>query len=209
MPQEKSKPELPEFLRDLDRVDFVRKPAPTGKELLQERVIYDVNSLDALFHKAKRLGLLPDPQKPILIRAPSRADSQHPAFSGDDQGFLSAPGGQEDPPSSQVQPKDEQPPHPTINPSGVVHGDPITVRVDPSSVTLQPRGTRQFSAKVFGSPNSEVIWQIDPPDPSAGTISQSGYYVAPSATPEKAITITAYSAADRTKSGKASVTVSS
>ena len=64
MPQEKSKPELPEFLRDLERVDFVRKPAPTGKELRQERVIYDVNSLDELFSKAKRRGLLSNSEKP-------------------------------------------------------------------------------------------------------------------------------------------------
>jgi len=64
MPQEKSKSELPEFLRDLEPIDFVRKPAPTGKQLRQERVIYDVNSLDELFDKAKRRGLLPDSHKP-------------------------------------------------------------------------------------------------------------------------------------------------
>jgi hypothetical protein len=64
MPQEKSKPELPEFLRDLERIDFVRKPAPTGKQLHQERVIYDVNSLDDLFDKARLRGLLPDSRKP-------------------------------------------------------------------------------------------------------------------------------------------------
>jgi hypothetical protein len=65
MPREKSKPELPEFLRDLDRVDFVRKPAPTGEQLREERVIYDVNSLDELFDKAKRRGLLRGSHKPI------------------------------------------------------------------------------------------------------------------------------------------------
>jgi hypothetical protein len=124
MPQEKSKPELPEFLRDLDRVDFVRKPAPTGEQLLQERVIYDVNSLDDLFDKAKRRGLLPDSQKPTLT--PSSADSQHPAFSGEDRGFLSAPGGQKDPPPSQVQPNVVQPPHPTVTPSGAVHRSSIS-----------------------------------------------------------------------------------
>src|SRR5215472_13755096 len=43
--------------------------------------------------------------------------------------------------------------------------NPITVRVDPSTVTLKPGEPKQFSAKVFGSPNSEVSWQIDPPDP--------------------------------------------
>jgi hypothetical protein len=64
MPQEKSKPELPEFLRDLERIDFVRKPAPTGRQLRQARVIYGVNSLDELFDKAKRRGLLRDSHKP-------------------------------------------------------------------------------------------------------------------------------------------------
>jgi hypothetical protein len=118
----KPKPELPDFLRELEPVEFVRKPAPTGKSVRQERVIYDVNSLDELFDKAEKRGLVPDSSKPTLTRAPSLADSQHPAFSGDDQGFLSAPGGQKDPPPSQVQPNVEQPPHPTVNPSGVVHG---------------------------------------------------------------------------------------
>jgi hypothetical protein len=122
MREEKSEPELPEFLRDLDRIDFVRKPAPTGEQLRQERVIYDVNSLDELFDKAKRRGLLPGTQKPTLTRAPSSAGSQHPAFSGADQGFLGAPGGQKDPSPSQVQPRTEQPPHPTVNPSGVIDG---------------------------------------------------------------------------------------
>jgi hypothetical protein len=91
MSQEKPKPELPDFLRELDRVEFVRKPAPTGKSVRQERVIYDVNSLDELFDKAKRRGLLPDSQTLTQTRAPSPAGSQHPAFSGDDEGFLGAP----------------------------------------------------------------------------------------------------------------------
>jgi hypothetical protein len=83
----------------------------------------------------------------------------------------------------------------------------VTVRVDPGSATLKPTEAKQFSAKVFGSSNSEVIWQIDPADPSAGALSQNGYYVAPNTALQKGITITAYSAADRTKSGKASVVV--
>jgi hypothetical protein len=85
---------------------------------------------------------------------------------------------------------------------------PITLRVDPATVALKPNQTQQFNAKVFGSTNADVTWQVDPPDVSSGTISQSGYYVAPGAPPSKVVTITAYSAADRTKSGKASVTVS-
>ncbi len=82
--------------------------------------------------------------------------------------------------------------------------NPISVAVTPSSATVQPKGTTQFSAKVSGSPNSEVTWLIDPPD-SAGTISQSGYYTAPEPPPTKAVTITARSVADPTKSASASV----
>ena len=68
---------------------------------------------------------------------------------------------------------------------------------------------QQFTAKVFGSLNPAVTWQIDPPDANSGTISQSGYYVAPAAAPGKTVTVTAFSAADRTKSGSASITVES
>src|SRR5271166_1830655 len=84
---------------------------------------------------------------------------------------------------------------------------PVTVSVTPASVTLQPNQTQQFSAKVSGSQNSQVTWLIDPSDASAGTISQSGYYVSPGSALAKTVTITASSAADRTKSGSASVTV--
>ena len=101
--QMKPKPELPDFLREIEKVEFVRKPAPTGKSIRQgERIIFDVNSLDELFDKAEKRGLVPDSPKPTLTRAPSPSDSQHPASSGDDQGFLGAPGEQKDPSSSQV-----------------------------------------------------------------------------------------------------------
>jgi hypothetical protein len=88
---------------------------------------------------------------------------------------------------------------------------PVSVTVTPSSVTVPPGKTMQFSVKVSGSPNSEVTWLIDPPDASAGTISQSGYYVAPASPPPptKAITITARSVADPTKSASAGVKVES
>jgi hypothetical protein len=84
---------------------------------------------------------------------------------------------------------------------------PISVAVTPSSATVSVKKTMQFTAKVSGSANSEVTWLIDPPDGSAGSISQSGYYLAPEKPPEKAVSITARSAADPTKSGSASVKV--
>jgi hypothetical protein len=94
-----------------------------------------------------------------------------------------------------------------LSPTGTAKLSLISVRVDPPSVTLEPGKPQQFTSKVLGTSNSEVAWLIDPPDGSAGTISGSGYYVAPLAPPQKTVTITACSVADRTKSGSASVTV--
>jgi len=65
MSEPKPRPELPRFLRELERIDFVRKPARTSKQLRQGRVIFDVNSLDDLFDKAKRRGLLTGSSKPV------------------------------------------------------------------------------------------------------------------------------------------------
>jgi hypothetical protein len=94
-----------------------------------------------------------------------------------------------------------------LSPAKAAESSPITVRVNPASKTLEPNQAQQFSSQVLGSPNSDVTWQLDPADVSTGTISQSGYYVAPSSPPAKTVTITAFSAADRTKSGSATVTV--
>jgi hypothetical protein len=94
-----------------------------------------------------------------------------------------------------------------LSPAPTTEPDALTVRVDPSAVVLQPNTTRQFSAKISGSTNTEVTWEIDPADAGSGTISQSGFYSAPAVPPEKAVTITARSKADPTKSGKASVKI--
>jgi hypothetical protein len=85
----------------------------------------------------------------------------------------------------------------------------ITVRINPAKVSLKPGESKQFRAEVLGSSNSAVIWAIDPPDSSSGTISQTGNYVALILTPEETLTITARSIADYTKLGSASVTVTS
>ena len=79
----------------------------------------------------------------------------------------------------------------------------VAVRVVPSSVTVAPGKSQQFTAHVSGSPNAEVTWLIEPAD--AGSISQNGLYTAPSQA--KSVTVTARSAADPKKTGKASVTV--
>lgn len=94
-----------------------------------------------------------------------------------------------------------------LSPAKAAEPSAITVRVNPPSVPLESGKTQQFTSKVLGSSNTEVTWMIDPPDASAGTISQSGFYVAPDIPPAKTVTITARSAADPTKSGSASITV--
>lgn len=81
----------------------------------------------------------------------------------------------------------------------------IAVRIEPATKTLKPGESHQFTAHVSGAPTSDVTWFIVPPD--AGWITPSGYYTAPKE--EKAVTVTATSASDKTKSGSASVTVSS
>jgi hypothetical protein len=83
----------------------------------------------------------------------------------------------------------------------------ISVTMTPSSATVPPRNSMQFAASVSGTPNPQVLWTLDPPDASAGTISQSGYYVAPDSPPTKGVTITARSAADSTKFATASVKI--
>jgi hypothetical protein len=96
-----------------------------------------------------------------------------------------------------------------LSPAPTTAASVITVRVTPSSVNRKSAETQQFTAQVGGSSNSEVIWQIDPSDATGGAISQSGLYSAPKTSPsEKTVTITATSAADRTKSGSATIKLS-
>ena len=78
----------------------------------------------------------------------------------------------------------------------------VNVTVSPVSVTLGPSQTYQFSATVIGSSNGAVTWSMPP---ALGTLS-NGLYTAPSTiTTSQAVTITATSAADPTKSGTATV----
>ncbi len=76
----------------------------------------------------------------------------------------------------------------------------VGVSVSPSSVSLQPGTTQQFTATVTGTTNTSVNWSA-----TSGTISYMGYYTAPS-TPGT-YTVTATSVADSTKSGSSIVTV--
>jgi hypothetical protein len=78
---------------------------------------------------------------------------------------------------------------------------PVSVSLSPTSTNLQSGGQQQFSAYVSGTSKTAVTWTA-----SAGTISTSGLYTAPSAA--GTYTVRAVSVADPTKSASASVAVS-
>src|SRR3984893_2152461 len=87
----------------------------------------------------------------------------------------------------------------------------VTVSVSPSSLNIQLGKTQQFSATVTGSSNTGVTWQVagvNGGNSSVGTISSSGLYTAPaSSTTPLAVSVTAVSDVDATKSASASVIV--
>ena len=83
----------------------------------------------------------------------------------------------------------------------------ISVTISPPSATVPPRTSMQFAAGVTGSSNTQILWLLDPPDTSAGTISQTGLYVAPDSSPTKGVTVLARSVADSTKFATASVKI--
>ena len=92
---------------------------------------------------------------------------------------------------------------PTTNSSGSV-----TVRLTPSSLTLNPGAQQQFTVTVSGSENTAVSWSVDSVnagDSAVGTITATGLYTAPSSSGTHTIAVT--SAADATRSASATVTV--
>ena len=78
----------------------------------------------------------------------------------------------------------------------------ISVSIAPTSITLNPGQTKQFTATVAGTTNQSVTWST-----TLGTISSSGLYTAPSVTTTTTVTIKATSVANATKSASATVTV--
>jgi hypothetical protein len=86
----------------------------------------------------------------------------------------------------------------TIQPAPVV-----SVTLSPTSATLQPAQTKQFTATVTGSSNTAVTWTA-----TGGTVSNTGLFTAGS-TAGSSFSVTATSAADTTKSASASVTIQS
>lgn len=80
---------------------------------------------------------------------------------------------------------------------------PVSISVSPTTVTVPSSGSQQFLATVLNTTNTAVTWTA-----SQGTISTTGSYVAPAVTSNTAVTVTATSVADTTKTAKSNVTVS-
>ena len=79
----------------------------------------------------------------------------------------------------------------------------ISVTISPTSASVRVGKTVQFKATVQNTTNQTVTWSA-----TAGTISTSGLYKAPSSVPSpNPVTVTAVSAADNTKSASAQVTI--
>ncbi len=79
----------------------------------------------------------------------------------------------------------------------------IVVKVTPDTAAVPSSGTVQFTALVKNTANVGVAWSA-----SAGTISNTGLYRGPKVSKETAVTVTATSRTDPSKSSQASVIVS-
>ena len=81
----------------------------------------------------------------------------------------------------------------------------VSVAVSPTTASLGPSQTQQFTATVSGSSNTSVTWSISP---STGSISSTGLYTAPATiSSSQTVTVKATSVADTTKSATATVTL--
>ena len=80
---------------------------------------------------------------------------------------------------------------------------PVTVSISPTSATVPSGGTQQFSGSVSNTTTTGVKWTA-----TAGTISSSGLYTAPTVTSNMSATVTATSVADPTKSASATISIS-
>ena len=84
----------------------------------------------------------------------------------------------------------------------------VQIAVTPLSATLSAGQSQSFTATVAGTSNAQVSWQVNGipgGSTSVGTITSMGLYTTPATVPSSAVTITAVSSADSTKSGNATV----
>jgi len=99
-------------------------------------------------------------------------------------------------------------------PAAISPPPPVSVAVAPATVTLNTEtGTQTFTATVTNTPNVTVTWDVNGVvggNSTVGTVSAFGVYTAPTAVPNPAaVTVTATSVRDTTRSGSAQVTVGS
>ncbi len=78
----------------------------------------------------------------------------------------------------------------------------IAINVTPETTAVTSSESVQFTALVRNTPNVGVVWSA-----SAGTISSTGLYRAPKVSTDTAVTVTATSRADHSKSYQASILV--
>jgi len=87
----------------------------------------------------------------------------------------------------------------------------VSVVVSPGSVSLSANGAQQFSAKVYGSSDLDVRWEVNGVPggaPSIGVISAAGLYTAPPDAPQTlSVTVEAEPAAAPASPGTAQVSV--
>jgi hypothetical protein len=84
----------------------------------------------------------------------------------------------------------------------------VAISVTPSTASVAPSKTVQFTANITGTTNTAATWAVDGTqggNTTVGTVSSTGLYTAPSTLGTH--TVTATSAADTTKSAQATVTV--
>lgn len=78
----------------------------------------------------------------------------------------------------------------------------IGITISPTTASVNSGATSQFQATVTNTSNTAVTWAA-----SAGTVSSSGLFTAPTVTKNTAVTLTATSVADTSKSASAKITV--
>lgn len=111
------------------------------------------------------------------------------------------------PPSAPTPTPDPSPPP---DPTPAPPDGTVGVTVSPTSATIAIGQTFQFVASVSNATNTNVTWLVNEVaggNATMGTISATGLYSAPDAVPSGAITVSAISAADETKSATAAVWV--
>ena len=78
----------------------------------------------------------------------------------------------------------------------------VSLTISPTSATVASSKTQQFAAAVQGTTNTAVTWSA-----TAGSISSSGLFTAPTVSSNTNVTVTGTSAADTTKKASAIVSV--